>query len=169
MSLCCDAVHGGGVQEGKVRLVQLSAGFQSPLPLSTSKLGPSSADSWVSRPVYILGPCGFLQQTLPWGWEFLLLPQPPQVFSVRGFEAPSPHTETLGCAACLASLLLLPVLPTPPATTTWPCPPAAALLCMSLLLPSCPSLLLLLVWMNVSSLIPWLSDFYTVRFSVSSV
>ena len=37
--------------------------------------------------------------------------------------------------------------------------------CMSPLLPSPP---LLLVWMNVSCLIPWLSDFHTVRFSVTS-
>ena len=35
-------------------------------------------------------------------------------------------------------------------------------------LPSCLSLPLLLVWMNVSSLTPWLLDFHTVLFSVSS-
>ena len=34
--------------------------------------------------------------------------------------------------------------------------------------PGCPSPPLLPVWMNVSSLSPWLSDFRTVRFSVSS-
>ena len=34
--------------------------------------------------------------------------------------------------------------------------------------PSCLSLPLLLVWINVSSLTPWLSDFHTVRFSGSS-
>ena len=33
---------------------------------------------------------------------------------------------------------------------------------------SCPSPPRLPVWMNVSSLSPWLSDFHTVRFSVSS-
>ena len=33
--------------------------------------------------------------------------------------------------------------------------------------PGCPSLLLLLVWVSVSSLSPWLSDFHTVRFSLS--
>ena len=32
----------------------------------------------------------------------------------------------------------------------------------------CPSPPLLPVWMNVSSLTPWLSDFHTIRFSVSS-
>ena len=35
-------------------------------------------------------------------------------------------------------------------------------------LPGCPSPPLLLVWMNVSSLSPRLSDFHTVQFSVSS-
>ena len=34
--------------------------------------------------------------------------------------------------------------------------------------PSCPSPPLSPVWMNVSSLTPWLSDFHTVQFSVSS-
>ena len=41
-------------------------------------------------------------------------------------------------------------------------------LATSPLCPGCPSLPLLLVWMNVSSLSPWLSDFHTVWFSVSS-
>ena len=36
------------------------------------------------------------------------------------------------------------------------------------LLPGCPSPPLLQVWMNVSSLSPWSSDFHTVGFSVSS-
>ena len=40
--------------------------------------------------------------------------------------------------------------------------------CPSPVCPSCLSLPLLPVWMNVSSLSPWLSDFHTVRFSVSS-
>ena len=31
--------------------------------------------------------CGSLQRTFLWGWEFLPLPQPPPVFTVRGFEA----------------------------------------------------------------------------------
>ena len=34
--------------------------------------------------------------------------------------------------------------------------------------PGCPSPTPRLAWMNVSSLSPWLSDFHTVRFSVSS-
>ena len=55
-SLCCDAKCGGGVQEGTMPLAQLSAGFQLLPSLLTSKLGPSGADSWVGRFVYILGP-----------------------------------------------------------------------------------------------------------------
>ena len=45
--------------------------------------------------VYILGPYGSLHQTFLWGWDFLLLPQPQHVFSVRGFEALFPHAGTL--------------------------------------------------------------------------
>ena len=41
-------------------------------------------------------------------------------------------------------------------------------LAASPLRPSYPSPPLLPIWVNVSSLTPWLSDFYTVRFSVSS-
>ena len=50
--------------------------------------------------------------------------QPPQVFSVRGFEALSPCSGTLGCMACLTPQLFLLVyphanvgLPALPATT----------------------------------------------------
>ena len=82
MSLFCDAVCKGGAREGTMELALLSASFQSLPPLPTSKLGPSGADSCVDGVVYIVGPCGSLQQILPRGWEFLLLPpQPP-----RGFQ-----------------------------------------------------------------------------------
>ena len=60
---------------------------------TTSKLGPSGADSRLGRFVYILGPCGSLQGTLLGGWEFLPLPQPPQVFSVRGLRLYFPALE----------------------------------------------------------------------------
>ena len=55
-----------------------------------------------------------------------------------------------------------------PQSTTSRGPPAARRLAASPLCPGCPSPPLLLVWMNVSSLSPWLSDFHTVRFSVIS-
>ena len=59
----------------------------------------------------------------------------------------------------------------PPGLSVHECVPAGSSNCrhaMSPLCPGCPSPPLLPVWMNVSSLSPWLSDFHTVRFSVSS-
>ena len=65
MSLHYGAVCRGGVSKGTMLLAWLLAGFQSLPPLLRSKLDPSGADSWVGGFVYILGPCGSLQQTLP--------------------------------------------------------------------------------------------------------
>ena len=73
--------------------------------------------------VYVLAPCGSLQKSLLWGWEFLLLQLPcPQVFSQR-FEASFPDTRTMGCAVCLTLQLFFQVylhtnvgLHSPPAT-----------------------------------------------------
>ena len=107
MSVGCEPVCGGGVQEGTMPFGQLSADFQSLCPQPTSKLGPSGADSRVGGFVYILGPCGSFQQTLLWGWEFLLLLQLLPVFSARGFEALFPHTGTLGWAVCLSPWFIL--------------------------------------------------------------
>ena len=53
-------------------------------------------------------------------------------------------------------------------TQMWDCLVCKLLPCCESSLPSCPSLPLLPVWMNVSSLTRWLLDFYPVRFSVSS-
>ena len=65
--------------------------FQSLPPLPESEWCPSSccpgADFWVGGLVYILGPCGPLQQTLLRDWQFLTLPQPLQIFTARGYEA----------------------------------------------------------------------------------
>ena len=56
---------------------------------------------------------------------FFLSPQPPQVFTVRSFEALFPCAGTLGCAVCLAPQLFLLVyvhmdveLPGQPATAS---------------------------------------------------
>ena len=75
------------------------------------------------------------------------------------------RSVTLSTSCCLAGQLQL-------------CPPCSSIrhlpgstrccLAVSPLLPVCPSPPLLPVWMNVSSLSPWLSDFHTVQFSVSS-
>ena len=82
----CGTVCGGGVREGTMLFARLWPCFQSLPPLPASKLGPPGADSGVGGFVYILGPHGSLQWTLLWGWEFLLLPQPPQVFTARGLR-----------------------------------------------------------------------------------
>ena len=111
-------------------LAPLSVSFQSLPPLPTVKVGPSGAASQVGGFVYVLGPCGSLQWTLLWGWEFLpLCPQPPQVFSIRGLRLYFP-TGTLGCldvvqstSCCLASQLH-PGLPSSTVTTSLG-PPAA--------------------------------------------
>ena len=104
--------------------------------------------------------------------RFFLLPQPPLVFTARGFEALFPCAGTLVCLVCCLVHLLLPcrpaaALPTllhnvPPCWVLQPPP------CHESSPPSCVSPPLLPVWMNASSLTPWLSDFHTVQFSVSS-
>ena len=142
----------------------VSVGFQSLPLLHTGKLGPSCADSWVCGFVYILGLCGSLQWTLLWGWDFLPPLQFPQVFSARGFEALFPCSGTLDCAVYLASQLLLLVYRQ--ANVGPPSLPVAALLCV--LSTPAAHLPLLPVWMNVSSLTPWMSDFHTVWFYGSS-
>ena len=109
----------------------------------------SGADSRVSGFVYILGPRRSLQWTLLWGWEFLLLPQPPQIFTVRGFEALFPCAGTLGCTVCLASKLVLQVYlhvnvgPHGLPATTSPTWSSSHHLAVGPLHPSCLSLLLL--------------------------
>ena len=164
--LHCGAVCGGGVRKGKMPLAGLLPAF-SHSPPSHKQLGPSGADSQVGGFVYVLGPCESLKQTLLWGWEFLPLPQPPQVFSVGGFISPRwnsglhglSHSSAVplglsayGCGTTqsVSCCLAHPVLQLPPCHLCCPSPP------------------LLMVWMNVSFLTPWLSDFHTVRFSGSS-
>ena len=117
-------------------LAWLSTGIQSLPLLPTSKLGPFGSDSQVGGSVYILGPHMSLQQTLPQGWEFLLLlPQPPQVFTARGFEALVSHSGTLGYTVCLAPQLFLPAYPH---ANVGPLGlPAAALLCVLSILAAC--------------------------------
>ena len=79
---------------------------------------------------------------------------PTGFFSQVGFEALFFHAGTLGCVVSLTPQLFLLV---------YPHANMRPLLC-----PSCPSPPLPLVWMNVSSLTLWLSEFHTVLFSGSS-
>ena len=136
-------------------LALLSDGFQSLPLLPTIKLvgthnhEGSGAGSRVGGLVHALGPCGSLQGALLWGWEFLPLPpQPPQVFSVRGLRLYFPALEPWVVQSVTGS--------------------ASHRLAVCPLCPSCPSPPLLPVWVSVSFLFPWLSDFRAVRFSVSS-
>ena len=115
--------------------------------------------------VYILEPCLSLQHTLLWGWEFLPLLQPPQIFTVRGFEVLITCAGTLGCMVCLTPQLFLLVYPhANVGTMRFP----RRHITVSPLCSSCTSLPLLLVWMNVSSLTRWLLDFHVVQFPGSS-
>ena len=176
--------------EGAMVLAPLSAGPQSLRLLPTIKLGPSGAVSWVGELVHTLGPCGSLQWSLLWGWEFLLPPPPPRMFSISGLRLHFPelepwvvqpallpdcssqcvHARMWGCRVCQPPPCgvhqLQPGLPcsTIRHLTGFASPRLAA----SPLLPGCSSLPLPPVWMNVSSLSPWLSDFHIVWFSVSS-
>ena len=90
--------------------------------------------------------------------EFLLLPQPPQIFSVKGFEALFPCTGTLGCVVCLTPQLFLTVYPQ--AKVGPPAPPAVALPLLPATalhessVPQLLSLPLLSVSMSASSLTP---------------
>ena len=107
---------------------------------------------------------------------------PMGVFNQR-FEALFPRAGALGWEVCLTPQVFLPVylcvnvglwgllaaawsalFHNPPPHWVRQPPP-----CRECSLPGCPSPPLLPVWMNVSSLSPWLSDFHTVRFSVSLV
>ena len=84
------------------------------------------------------------------------------VFNQR-FEALFPGAGTLGCVVSLSSCSSQFIC-----TRMWEHPVFQLRPCHRSSPPGCPSLPLLPVWMNVSSLTPWLSDFHTVRFSVSS-
>ena len=164
MTLRCDTVCGGGVQEGTMPLAPLSAGFQSLLPLPTIKLGPSGADSQVGGLVYFLGPYWSLQWTLLWGQELLPPPQPPQVFSVRDLRLYFPVLEpwvawSVSLPSCSSWFFC---------SRMWDCPVRSLPPCCASSPPNCLSLPLLPVWVNVSSLTPWLLDFHTVQYSVSS-
>ena len=95
----------------------------------------------------------------------------PEFFKARGFEALVSCTGILCCTVYLApQLFLLAYLHTnvgPPrsASSLSAFQSSNCHLAMGLLHPLCPSPPFLPIWMNVSSLTPWLSDFHTVQFS----
>ena len=72
------------------------------------------------------------------------------------------HTEMWDCPVCkMLMCLVYQCLPGPPY-------PSSCHLSINPLCPGCLSPPLLPVWVNVSSLTPWLLDFHIVRFFVSS-
>ena len=88
------------------------------------------------------------------------------------FEALFSCAGTLGCEVCHPVYHLLPCWPAAALRTPLHNPPPCW---VHQLLPyressphGCPSQPLLQVWINVSSLSPWLLDFHTVQFFVSS-
>ena len=89
---------------------------------------------------------------------------PHRFFSVRGFEALFPCTGTLNFMICLTPQLFLPVI----STQMWDCQVLQLPPCCESSLPGCSSPPLLRVWMNVSSLTPWLVNFHTVQFTGTS-
>ena len=125
-----------------------------------------------------------------WGCEFLPLPpQPPEVFSISGLRLYFPELEpwvagSVSSPNCSSPFICMgmwdfllhqppphqPVatLPTPPHSTIHHLAGAASYRYWESSPLGCLSPPLLLVWMKVSSLTPWLSYFHTVRFSVSS-
>ena len=155
-------------------LAQLLAGLQSLPLLPTNELGPSGADSlWVGLHMF-QNPVGpFIRLSFETG-SFSCSCNPHRFLQPEVFEALFPCTGTLDCPVCLTPQLFLPVYPHvnvgppgPPAAAS-PAWSASCRLAMHPLHPSCLSSPLLPVWMNVSSLTPWLSDFHTVRYSGSS-
>ena len=97
----------------------LSAGFQSPPPLPTSKLGCSGADSQVGGFVSILCPTN---SPVRLGVSPAAAATPTGVFS-QWFEALFSHAGALGCAVCYPAHQLLPRRPAAPLPTALHNPP----------------------------------------------
>ena len=97
----------------------------------------------------------------------------PTGFTLRAFETLFPRAGNLGCSVCPTPQLFLPVYLH--ASVGPPTLQSAALSALAFQPPpccessplSCLSPTLLPVWVNVSSLTPWLPDFHTVQFSGS--
>ena len=143
-------------------LALLSAGFQTLPPLPTMKLGLSGADSWVGGFVYILGVwVSPTKSPVRLGVSPTSASTPTGVF-YQSFDALFPLTGTIASQLFLLVYLHTNVGPPSPPATTFPTLVLQPLPYCESSPPSCPSPPLLLVWMNVSSLSPWLSDFHTV-------
>ena len=147
-------------------LAWLLVGFWSLPPLPTNKLGPSGADSYVGGFVYILGPCGlsndlscevgsFSHRCNSIGFYL-------QRFCLQRFYFPvlEPWVEWSALLPSCSSQFIC--------TWIWDCPSISRRLALHPFHPGWQSPPLLPVWVNVSSLTPWLSDSHTVQFSEGS-
>ena len=121
----CSAVWGGRDQRGNNAAYSALCWLSVTSPATHKQIGPFWCwfpGEWVCVPS---GTVWVSPTNLPVrDWEFLLLPQHPQVFSVRGFKALFPCAGTLDCTVCLSPHLFLPVyllantgLPDRPAAT----------------------------------------------------
>ena len=110
----------------------------------TPWVSPTSSSVWLGVSSTATSPTGFYSQRF-WGFRF---PRwNPGLLNLSNSPIVPPGLSTCKCAITRSASHHLATLP---------------------LCPSCPSATLLPVWMNVSSLIPWLLNFYTVVFSGSS-
>ena len=99
--LHCGAVCGGGVREGIMSLASFYPIFCHFPHFPQADCALSGTDSQVGGFVYVLGLRGPLQWTLQWHWDFLPLPQPPQLFTARGFASLVSCSETLSFVVCV--------------------------------------------------------------------
>ena len=111
--------------------------------------------------MYILGPCWPFKQTLMGNWQFIPPPQPHWFLQPEVVRLYLPGAGTLGCLVWTGAKITnsqdIPPNFNPPYVNVEPSiPPPPHPLC-----PGPPPPPVLLVWMNVASLNPWLSDFHT--------
>ena len=180
-SLDCDAVCGGGSEREHCHLLRSRPAF-SHSPATHNQIGPlwcCFPSGWAcarSRPLWVSP----LNSPMRLGVSPTSTSTPTSVFSLW-FEALFPCAGTLGCTvfllpSCSSWFICMwmwdcPVHNPPPGwvhqlPSCLPCPPAPPFPRSSQ--PGCPSPPLLPVGMDVSCLSPWLLDFHTVLFSVSS-
>ena len=150
----------------------LSAGFQSLPLLLTDWALLVLTPGWVGLCTF-WDPVGLSTEFCCEAGIFCLLPKPPPVFTIRGFEALFSHARTLCFGVRLAPQLFSQFI----CKQMWDClvhqlPPwqfrsSSHHLAVSPLPPGCPSVPFLPVWMNVSLTLQFL-DFHTVWFYGSS-
>ena len=173
MCLLCEAVCGGGGPRGNSAISSTLCQFSVTPSATHNQIGPF----WCWFPSGLVCVCSRTLWVSPTNSPVRLGVSPAATSTPTGvfnqwFEALFPRAGTLGCTVCHLVHQLLPCLPaaalptvlhiSPPGWVRQPLP------CRSSSPPGCLPPPLLLVWVSVSSLTPWLSDFHTVWFSGSS-